>query len=128
MHTGGTLLTLSAVFSCCGAAEEGPLPDAGRGGRARGLPAAAAAPGGAAQAVGQRPALAGGAGGLHHAGVRASRWSTRKSQHQHVVLLLLQERKRRRITNLKKLEYFLRNFSLKIKQQKAFGLNSAKLN
>lgn len=71
MHPGRAPLTLSAVISCRRAAEEGPLPDAGRGGRARGLPAAAAAPGGAAQAVGQRPALTGGAGGLHHAGVRA---------------------------------------------------------
>lgn len=67
------------VSLCCGAAEEGPLPDAGRGGGARGLPAAAAAPGGATQAVGQRPALAGGAGGLHHAGVRAP-------LHAHLVL------------------------------------------
>lgn len=69
--TDGALLMVSAAISCCGAAEEGPLPDAGRGRRARGLPAAAASPGGPTQAVGQGPALAGGAGGLHHAGVRA---------------------------------------------------------
>lgn len=78
MYPDGALLMVSAVCLCRGAAEEGPLTDAGRGGRARGLPAAAAAPGGLTQAVGQGPALAGGAGGLHHAGVRDSLWSTRK--------------------------------------------------
>lgn len=72
--TDGALLSLIGSS----AAEESSVSHAGRGGGLRGLPSAAAPPGGSLQTVGQRPAIAGGPGGLHHAGVRA---------HGHVVII-----------------------------------------
>lgn len=53
-------------------AEEGALTAAGRRRRVRRVSAAAASHGGGVQTVRQRPALAGGEGGLHHSGVRHS--------------------------------------------------------
>lgn len=68
----------SLVSDWSSAAEESSVSHPGRGGGLRGLPSAAAPPGGSLQTVSQRPAITGGPGGLHHAGVRA---------HGHVVTI-----------------------------------------
>lgn len=51
-------------------AEEAAFAAPGRRRRVRRVFAAVTADGGSVQAVGQRPAVAGGEGGLHHSGVR----------------------------------------------------------
>lgn len=60
------------LFRSGSAAEEGPFSDAGRGHRVRGLPSAAPSSRSALEIVGERPAVAGGPGGVHHPGVRAA--------------------------------------------------------